>query len=153
VAQIVSKLFWAVQPDRAYFGQKDFQQLVIVRHLVQLLEMNIEVVACPIVREKDGLAMSSRNLRLNRKERKAAPIIFQTLQKAYELRGELSPGDLKTWVASQFDHQELLQLEYFEIVEDKALRPVIDWAEKVNKVACIAVVLGEVRLIDNLFFD
>jgi pantoate--beta-alanine ligase len=153
VAQIVSKLFETVHPQRAYFGQKDFQQLVIVRHLVQKLRLDLEIVACPIVREKDGLALSSRNLLLSREHRKIAPFIHQTLQKAYDLRESYSPSDLKAWVIAEFDQQPLMQLEYFEIVEDKALRPVKEWSENVNNVGCIAVLLGEIRLIDNLFFN
>ena len=153
VAQIVSKLFEAVRPHRAYFGQKDFQQLVIVRHLAGLLKLDMDIVGCPIVREKDGLAMSSRNVRLNREERRAAPFIHQILQMANEMRQTLSPAELKKWVSSAFEQQPLLKLEYFEIVEDKALKPVIGWDEKVNKVGCIAVLLGKIRFIDNLFFN
>jgi len=153
VAQIVSKLFEIIRPHRAYFGQKDFQQLVIVRRLVELLNMDLEIVACPIVREEDGLAMSSRNIRLSRDERKLAPKIYITLQLAREKRATLSPADVISWVKAQFEEQPNMQLEYFEIVEDKALRPVHDWKEKVNKVGCMAVQIGSVRLIDNLIFD
>ena len=153
VAQIVSRLFEVVRPHRTYFGQKDFQQLVIIRHLARCLKMDTDIVGCPIVREKDGLALSSRNVHLNREERKAAPFIYQILQKAYEMRGDLSPAQVKEWVSSSFEQHPLMKLEYFEIVEDKALNPVMGWDEKVNKVGCIAVVLGGVRLIDSLFFD
>lgn len=153
VAQIVSRFFEVVRPHRAYFGQKDFQQLVIIRHLARWLKMDTDIVGCPIVREKDGLALSSRNVYLSREERKAAPFIYQTLQNAYEMRGDLSPAQVKEWVSSSFEQHPLMKLEYFEIVEDKALNPVMGWDEKVNKVGCIAVVLGGVRLIDNLFFD
>ena len=153
VVQIVSKLFLVVKPARAYFGQKDFQQLVIIRHLVQLMELNIEIVACPIIREEDGLAMSSRNVRLTRKERNLAPFIYITLKLAGEKRGSLSPPEIKTWVITQFMEQPLMQLEYFEIVDDKGLKNIESWEEPGNKVACLAVVIGEVRLIDNLIFD
>jgi len=153
VAQIVSKLFQITEPHRAYFGQKDFQQLVIIRHLTQILNLGLEVVACPIIREKDGLAMSSRNIRLGRKERKEAPFIYQTLAKAVEIREEFSPDELKTWVRTRFDQHPLFELDYFEIIEDKALKPVKSWKEELNKVACIAVILGGVRLIDNMIFD
>lgn len=153
VAQIVSKLFEIIRPTRAYFGQKDFQQLVIVRRLVELLNMELEIVPCPIVREEDGLAMSSRNIRLSREERKLAPMIYITLQLARQKRATLSPADVISWVKSQFEQQPNMHLEYFEIVDDKALRPVFDWKEKVNKVGCLAVQLGSVRLIDNLIFD
>lgn len=152
VAQIVSKLFMLILPDRAYFGQKDFQQLVVVRRLTEILGLEIQIVPCPIIREKDGLAMSSRNERLTREERKLAPFIYETLKLARELAGELSPSELKDWVSDRFDRRPELHLEYFEIVEDKELKPVSDWKEGVNKVACLAVQLGSVRLIDNLNF-
>lgn len=153
VAQIVSKFFEIIRPTRAYFGQKDFQQLVIVRRLVELLNMELKIVPCPIVREEDGLAMSSRNIRLSREERKLAAMIYITLQLAREKRATLSPADVISWVKSQFEQQPNMHLEYFEIVDDKALRPVLDWKEKENKVGCLAVQLGSVRLIDNLIFD
>lgn len=153
VAQIVSKLFLLTLPDRAYFGQKDFQQLVIVRRLKEILNLDIQIVACPIIREKDGLAMSSRNERLTREERKLAPYIYETLKLAREKKVEFSPSELKDWIGKRFDKIPELRLEYFEIVEDKALKSISDWNEGVNKVACLAVQLGRVRLIDNLNFD
>ena len=153
VAQIVSKLFEEVNPDRAYFGQKDFQQLVIIKRLVEIMNLEVSIIACPIIREADGLAMSSRNARLNREERNIAPFIHTTLMLAREKSGSLSPADVRSWVITQFAGQSLMHLEYFEIVDDKDLRPVSDWKDKVNKVGCIAVHLGEVRLIDNLIFD
>jgi len=153
VTQIVSKLFETVNPDRAYFGQKDFQQLVIIRRMVEILGLNLDIVACPIVREEDGLAMSSRNVQLNREERKLAPHMYITLQLAREKRGSLSPAEVKSWVSDQFKEQPLMQLEYFEIVEDKGLRPIAVWEEKVNQVGCMAVQLGGIRLIDNLIFN
>jgi len=153
VAQIVSKLFLLTRPDRAYFGQKDFQQLVVIRRLVEILGLDITIVPCPIIREKDGLAMSSRNIRLTKEERKLAPFIYETLVQARELKENLKPGELKEWLSLQFEMQSSLEMEYFEIVEDKGLTSIVEWDEKVNKVACIAVQLGEVRLIDNLNFD
>jgi pantoate--beta-alanine ligase len=153
VVQIVSKLFLVVNPHKAYFGQKDFQQLVIVRHLVQLMNMELDIVACPIVREEDGLAMSSRNVRLSREERNLAPFIYITLKLAREKKGSLSPVEIRSWVITQFMEQPLMQLEYFEIVEDKGLHQIMSWEEKGSKVGCIAVLIGEVRLIDNLIFD
>jgi len=153
VAQIVSKLFLLTLPDRAYFGQKDFQQLVIVRRLTEILNLNIQIVPCPIVREKDGLAMSSRNERLSKEERKLAPYIYETLELARKKKEQLSPLELKDWVSDRFGRKPELHLEYFEIVEDKALKSISDWEEGLNKVACVAVHLGSVRLIDNLNFD
>jgi pantoate--beta-alanine ligase len=153
VAQIVSKLFLLIRPNRAYFGQKDFQQLVIIRKLVEILDLDISIVSCPIIREKDGLAMSSRNIRLSKEERKLAPFIYKTLVKARALKDTLSPAKLKEWVILQFKKEANVSLEYIEIVEDKGLTPIDEWDEKVNKVACLAVHLGDVRLIDNLNFD
>ncbi len=153
VAQIVSKLFLLIRPQRAYFGQKDFQQLVIIRRLVEILELNLTIVPCPIIREKDGLAMSSRNTRLSKEERKLAPFIYETLVQAREKMEDMTPSQVKEWVTLQFKKQSELNLEYFEIVEDKGLMPIDEWNEKLNKVACLAVQLGGVRLIDNLNFD
>jgi pantoate--beta-alanine ligase len=153
VAQVVSKLFQINNPHRAYFGQKDFQQLVIIRHLVKLLDKNIEIVSCAIIREKDGLAMSSRNIRLGPEERKEAPFIYQTLQKAAELTDKLTPEEVKRWVRNQFRQKPMMELDYFEIVEDKGLKSISSWNEEVNKVGCIAVLLGGIRLIDNMKFD
>jgi pantoate--beta-alanine ligase len=153
VAQIVSKLFDVIKPDRAYFGQKDFQQLVIVRRLVEMLDLDIAIVPCPVIREEDGLAMSSRNLLLSKKQRNEAPFIFITLSLAREKRGSLSPREIEKWVRSQFMANPDMALHYFEIVEDRELKPVRSWDEKVNKVGCIAVQLGNVRLIDNIIFD
>lgn len=153
VAQIVSKLFLLIHPDRAYFGQKDFQQLVIVRRVTEILNLDIQIVSCPIIREKDGLAMSSRNEMLTMEERKLAPFIYETLKLASEKKEDLSPSELKEWVSERFASQPELSLEYFEIVEDKEFKPVSDWLTGVNKVACLAVQLGSVRLIDNLKFD
>lgn len=153
VAQIVSKLFLMIRPHRAYFGQKDFQQLVVIRRLVEILDMNLTIVSCPIIREKDGLAMSSRNTRLSKEERKLAPKIYETLVKSRELKETLKPLEIKEWVNLQFEKQSALDLEYFDIVEDKGLMPVAEWEDGLNKVACLAVLLGEVRLIDNLNFD
>ena len=152
VAQIVSKLFYLVRPHRAYFGQKDFQQLVIIRKLVEILDLDIEIVSCPIVRVHDGLAMSSRNMRLSKDERELAPKIYEFLSQARGKMAEMTPAQVKEWLRQQFDHEPALDLEYIEIVEDKGLTPIESWDEQVNKVACIAVHLGGIRLIDNLNF-
>ena len=115
--------------------------------------MDIIIVECPIVREQDGLAMSSRNIRLTREERKLAPFIYETLLIARQKMGSHTPEQIKEWVSLQFREQPEMTLEYFEIVEDKGLASVEKWDENVNKVACIAVHLGEVRLIDYMKFD
>ena len=153
VAHIVSKLFEVVRPNRAYFGQKDFQQLVIVRKLVKLLKLDLIIVECPIIREEDGLAMSSRNVLLNKREREHAPFIYLTLSVAREKQGSMTPAEVISWVEVQFEQHPALTLEYFEIVEDKELNQVYNWNEPVNKVGCIAVQLGGARLIDNVKFD
>jgi len=150
VAQVVSRLFDIVRPDAAYFGQKDFQQLAIIRKLVKMLELDIRIVACPIIREADGLAMSSRNMLLNPVERKAAPAIYRALARSAGLRDEMSPIELKDWVIREVNKEELLEVEYFEIVDGETLMSISDWHETMNKVACIAVHLGKVRLIDNM---
>ena len=149
VAQIVSILFELVKPDRAYFGQKDFQQLVIIKKLVSMLNLAIEIISCPTIREPGGLAMSSRNKLLSPKERKNAALIFNTLKKANNLKGEKSVKDLIDWVIDTINNNPLLTVEYFEIVDDINLEPVTNWNDKHKKVACIAVFCGNVRLIDN----
>ena len=152
VAQIVTKLFETILPDRAYFGQKDFQQLVIVKKLVSLMGYNIEIVSCPIIREPDGLALSSRNMLLSTDERNLAPFISQTLFKARSLKERYTPEELGKWVEDQFRHHNQFKFEYFEIVDDLELKKIKDWSEKSNKVGCIAVHLGRIRLIDNIIF-
>lgn len=153
VVRVVSKLFLICEPDRAYFGQKDFQQLVIIKHMVDKLDMPVEIIACPIIRESDGLAMSSRNIRLGPSERKEAPFIYWILQEARLKKGKMSPQQIKAWVRQSFEKQKLMELVYFEIVEDKELKSVESWEEDLDIVACLAVILGGVRLIDNMIFD
>ncbi len=152
VAQIVSKLFRIVKPTRAYFGQKDFQQLAIVKKLNTnyLKELKIEIVACKIIREKDGLAMSSRNLRLNKDERQNASLISKTLFTTKELKNKMDVKNLKKWVLEKINKNKYLELEYFDIVDNQNLDSISNWDEKNNKTACIAAYCGEVRLIDNI---
>lgn len=153
VSQIVSKLFETTIPDRAYFGQKDFQQLVIIKRLVEIMGYDITIVPCPIIREPDGLAMSSRNTLLTREERAVAPFISKTLFGALALKPDYKPDALSQWVVEQFRKKKEFRLEYFEIVDDKELKRVVEWSEKVSPVGCIAVQLGKIRLIDNIIFD
>lgn len=153
VAEIVSKLFEITQADSAYFGQKDFQQLSIIRKLARIMELDMEIVGCPIIREKNGLAMSSRNQRLTENEMKAAPFIYLTLREARRLSSSLKPHEIIKYVEKQISSEPLMKLEYFEIVDDQDLMPILNWDTDVNKVGCIAVHLGEVRLIDNIYFD
>jgi pantoate--beta-alanine ligase len=153
VAQIVSKLFDAVKPHKAYFGQKDFQQLAIINYMVKQLGNNIEIVSCPIIREPDGLAMSSRNMRLNPVQRKNAPHISQTLFESIIKAKELSVNDLKKWVVETIDSNPELKTEYFEIVDDTLLQPSLSWDEPTDKIGCIAVKVGDIRLIDNIKYN
>jgi len=153
VAQIVTKLFDTVTPDRAYFGQKDFQQLAIIRKLASDCRYPVEIVACPIVREADGLAMSSRNTRLTPEERQHAPLIYKTLLKAQETGTSVSPESLKKAVIDSINDDPFLQVEYFEIVDDKTLQPVKSWDKPGTKIGCIAVLAGKIRLIDNITFN
>ena len=153
VAQVVSKLFEMVQPDKAFFGQKDFQQLVIIKSLVKQLTLPVEIVPCEIVREADGLAMSSRNMLLEAEQRRNAVHISQTLFEARNKKVEMSVKELSKWVVARIDENKYLETEYFEIVDDETLQPVGNWDEPVNKVGCIAVHCGKIRLIDNIIFN
>jgi len=151
VVQIVSKLFNFVQPDKAYFGEKDFQQLAIIHYMVKALNINVEIVDCPIVREESGLAMSSRNERLTPEQRKYAAEISKVLFESRNFVPDLSPADLTVWVSGRINAIEGLKVEYFEIVDSENLRTVQTWEKPA--VGCIAVFCGEVRLIDNVRFE
>lgn len=153
VAEIVSKLFEISSPDNAYFGLKDFQQLSIIRKLAVLMGIDINIVGCPIIREDDGLAMSSRNQRLSKTERAAAPHIYRTLVTAKALRSTQSPAEISAFVRAEINAHPLMELEYFEIADDKELTTILNWDSALNKVGCIAVHLGAIRLIDNIYFD
>ena len=150
VAQVVSKLFDAVQPHKAFFGQKDFQQLAIIKKMVEKLNYPIEIIACPIVREADGLAMSSRNVRLSDEERQKALLISKTLFSIPDLLKENSIEEVKRIVEMKFQNDDIFNFEYIDIVDDKELASIKNWNEAKNKVVCIAVFVGDVRLIDNI---
>ena len=150
VAQIVSKLFDIVQPDKAYFGEKDFQQLAIIREMTKQLQLNTIIVPCLIVREKDGLAMSSRNARLNAFERESAGKISETLFKSRSFAGKIPIMELKQRVIEAINKVPVLRTEYFEMVDGNTLQPVSTWEDSDYIVGCIAVFCGEVRLIDNI---
>jgi len=152
VAQVVSKLFDIVEPHRAYFGQKDFQQLAIVCHLVKMLHMKVEIISCPIVRESDGLAMSSRNLLLEPTIRESAPQIFKTLSLARNKVNELSVKELIYWVVTSINENPNLSVEYFSLADSKTLQPVEDWNNSDSIIGCIAVRADKIRLIDNIYF-
>jgi pantoate--beta-alanine ligase len=150
VAQVVSRLFDIVKPTRAYFGEKDFQQLAIVRELVRQLRYDIDIVPCPIVREADGLAMSSRNTLLTTEQRAAAPLIAKTLFAAVDMVCNTDLASLKKFVVNQVDNNPLLKVEYFEVVNAKTLQPVNSLDDSGEKQGCIAVQVGKIRLIDNI---
>lgn len=152
VAQVVSRLFEIVQPDKAFFGQKDFQQLAIINEMVRKLSLPVEVIACPIIREDDGLAMSSRNMLLSAEQRLNAAHISATLFEAVNKIGEFSVENLCSWVIERINQNEFLNTEYFEIVNSVTLLPVKSWDEPCVKVGCIAVHCGKIRLIDNIEF-
>lgn len=150
VAVVVKRLFDIVNPHKAYFGEKDFQQLAIIQYLVKSLNLPVEIVPCSIVRESDGLAMSSRNMRLTENERKTAPFIYQTLKFAKENYKNYSTKELKEWIEDQFMKQNEFKLEYVEIVDSFSLKNVINWEDSKHVNICLAAFLGKVRLIDNI---
>ena len=150
VCQIVSKLFLAVEPDRAYFGEKDFQQLAIIREMVRRYPFPIKIVGCPIVREPDGLALSSRNSRLSAQQRIQALGISKTLFASLEFAKIHTLAQTKDFVETSIANAEGLRLEYFEIVDGNTLQTVTDWDDSHYIVGCITVFCGDVRLIDNI---
>ena len=148
VVQIVSKFFQLIQPNKAYFGEKDFQQLAIIHNMVNILNFDVEIVDCPIIRELSGLAMSSRNERLTAEQRKKAVEISKVLFESRNFAAQLSPKKLTRWVIDKINTVPELEVEYFEIVNSKTLQTLVSWSEPA--VGCIAVYCGEVRLIDNI---
>ena len=150
VCQIVSKLFDIVKPDRAYFGEKDFQQLAIIREMVKQMKFPLEIVGCPIVREADGLALSSRNSRLNDEERKNALNISKTLFESRNFAASHNVAETKQFVEEAINQAPGLRLEYFELVDGRTLQSIQNWEDTDYAVGCITVFCGEVRLIDNI---
>ena len=152
VGQIVSKLFMFVEPDKAYFGEKDFQQLAIIRKMTKDLKMDIDIVPCPIVREADGLAKSSRNTLLTKESREVAPQIYAALKGSKQLTTDRTPKEVAQWVIGQLNSTEGLEVEYYEIVDGNTLQPINTWQETDYAVGCITVYAGKVRLIDNITY-
>ena len=150
VCQVVSKLFMMVEPDVAYFGEKDFQQLAIIREMVKQMNFPLQIVGCPIVREADGLALSSRNARLSDEQRKQALEISQTLFKSQEYAASHTLEETQQFVEESIAAAEGLELEYFEIVDGMTLQKIASWEDTDYVVGCITVFCGEVRLIDNI---
>ena len=152
VAQVVSRLFEIVKPHKAFFGEKDFQQLAIIRNMVMQCNYNIEIVGCPIVREKDGLAMSSRNMLLDKKMRKKVPIIAEVLMKSINFAKSNNPTQTRNFVIENIDNVRELRVEYFEIADGYSLQPIENWNDTNFIIGCIAVFAGDIRLIDNVFY-
>lgn len=151
VAQVVSRLFEMVRPDRAYFGEKDFQQIAVIRRMVELEGFNLEIVPCPIVRADDGLALSSRNVRLSEHQRDVAPNIHRILKESLKWAETLGVEETATRVADAINQFPEMEVEYYKIVDQKTMQPVTDWyADGHGAVGCITVYLGDVRLIDNI---
>ncbi len=152
VAQVVTRLFDIVKPRYAYFGEKDFQQLSIIRYFTKELNYPVEIISCPTIREEDGLAMSSRNMLLTTEQRAAAPLIYKTLKMARERSQAqiLSPDELCNWVTGEINSNSMLKTEYVEIVNSLTLRLVKNWNDHEQIQMCVAVFAGSVRLIDNI---
>ena len=152
VCQVVSKLFMMVEPHCAYFGEKDFQQLAIIREMVKQMNFPIRIVGCPIVRESDGLALSSRNARLSDVQRVQAINISKTLFASKEYAATHTVEETQAFVEQAIAASEGLELEYFEIVDGLTLQKIAGWDDTDYAVGCITVFCGEVRLIDNIKF-
>lgn len=150
VGTIVKKLFEIVEPTKAYFGEKDFQQLQIIKKLVQTNKIPVQIIGCEIYRENDGLAMSSRNTRLTKAQRNEATFLYKTLNKAKEKFITNSINEVIKWVENEFEKNSILELEYFEIANIKTLKSAKRKSDKSNYRAFIAAFAGDVRLIDNI---
>lgn len=150
VATIVSRLFEIVKPTKAYFGEKDYQQLLIIEELVKSQNIPVTIVPCPIYRESDGLAMSSRNEGLSQQQRKASPLIYKTLESVKLKFGTESAMDIEKWVKEEFLNEPLLEIEYFLIADAETLEPLKTLKKNRNYRAFIAVFANQIRLIDNI---
>lgn len=150
VAQVVSRLFDLVKPAKAYFGEKDFQQIAVIREMVRQLRIPVEIIPCPIVRGEDGLALSSRNTLLDTDHRTAAPYIYRVLKAAVEKSHQTTPDQLAAWVTAQVESNPLLKVIYFQVVDAATMQQVRTWEESPAIQGCIAVQAGDIRLIDNI---
>ena len=150
VAQVVSRLFDLVRPARAYFGEKDFQQIAVIKAMVKQLSIDVDIVECAIVRGEDGLALSSRNELLSPEHRKAAPHIYASISQCAEKMKTMSPAELTEWVIKEIDSNPLLKTIYFEAVDALTMQRVDSWEDAEHVQGCCAVQAGEIRLIDNI---
>ena len=152
VCQVVSKLFAMVEPHKAYFGEKDFQQLAIIRHMVRTMGFDVEIVGCPIVREESGLARSSRNMLLNEAERAVAANIHAVLKESTSFYSMTTVKELHDATIAAINRHEGLEVEYYDIVNGDTLQSIEKWDDADYVVGCITVYCGSVRLIDNIRF-
>lgn len=151
VAQVVSKLFRFTEPTRAYFGEKDFQQIAVIRRMAELEGFKgLEIVDCPIKRDADGLALSSRNVRLTPEQRSIAPVIALTLRASLIKAQTASLAETKQWAIDTINAYPFMQVEYYEIVDARTMQPITEWTDSECPVGCITVFCGDVRLIDNI---
>ncbi len=150
VAQVVTRLFDIVRPARAYFGEKDFQQIAVIKAMVRQLNLPVDIVECPIVRGEDGLALSSRNTLLDAPHRAVAPHIYAVLRASVEKSHELTPAELEKWVVAEVERNELLKVIYYRSVDALTMQKVAAWSDAERIQGCIAVQAGDIRLIDNI---
>lgn len=150
VAQVVSRLFDMVNPAKAYFGEKDFQQIAVIKAMVEQLKLAVEIVECPIIRDEDGLALSSRNTLLTKEHRAAAPHIYATIKQCAEKMQTMTPAELCAWVTAEVESNPLLKVIYFQAVDALSMQQVAAWSESERVQGCIAVQAGDIRLIDNV---
>ena len=153
VCQVVSKLFYIVEPCKAYFGEKDFQQIAVIRAMVKQLNIKVKVVSCPILREADGLALSSRNVRLTPEERQKAPLIARTLKESITFAAGRTVKEVRDFVVNTINSDPVMRVEYFEIVDGDTMKSINKWFETDYPVGCITVYCGDVRLIDNIKYS
>lgn len=152
VAMVVKRLFEIVQPNNAYFGEKDFQQLAIIRYMVKSEKLPVNIVGCPTLREISGLAMSSRNMRLTEEERVEAAAIYKAMLEAKENAKTHPPQKVKEFFENSINQNPVFKFEYFELVDSETLLPVKDWNPQRKAVGCVAIWIRDVRLIDNMVF-
>lgn len=150
VAQVVSRLFAIVEPAKAYFGEKDFQQIAVIKAMVKQLSLGVEIVECPIVRGDDGLALSSRNTLLDAEHRKAAPRIYAVISQCAAHAAEMTPAELTQLVTREVESDGLLKVIYFQAVDALTMQQVGAWSDSDRIQGCIAVQAGDIRLIDNV---
>lgn len=152
VALVVNRLFELCRPTHAYFGMKDFQQIAVIKEMIKMEGLDVEIIACPIVREESGLAFSSRNQLLEESDKKAAPEIYKTLKGSLEYSKSHTVEETRSWVAKTINSKNNFKLEYFEIVDGETLIPVEEWDEAAYIIGCITVYVGRIRLIDNIVY-